>query len=162
PCGSGPPSRTSAMPRRPPAWRGGSSWCLGSRTSSFPLACTDSPPRLTSSGGRAARRCFAAPRPCRPASAHARAAAPASGTGGPNALLVLEEAPRPLAAQAALGGEERGAVLSTGQGSQSPGMGQPLYRSQPEFKQALDEIATELDRHLQRPLLDLMFAEPGS
>ncbi len=57
--------------------------------------------------------------------------------------------------------EPRLALLFTGQGSQLPGMGKDVYEVYPEFRAALDEIAAQFTG-LDRPLLQVMWAEPGS
>ncbi|WP_369690767.1 beta-ketoacyl synthase N-terminal-like domain-containing protein [Nocardia crassostreae] len=57
--------------------------------------------------------------------------------------------------------EPRLAMLFTGQGSQLPGMGKDVAAVYPVFRQALDEIAAQFT-DLERPLLEVMWAEPGS
>ena len=56
-------------------------------------------------------------------------------------------------------GAPRVAFLFSGQGSQYPGMGKALYRTQPVFRKAMDECGAILEGILEPPLLAAMESE---
>ncbi len=49
----------------------------------------------------------------------------------------------------------------SGHGEQYPGMGQELYRASRKFRSLLDDCDRTLRSHLERPLVDVMFAASG-
>ncbi|MEV6583821.1 beta-ketoacyl synthase N-terminal-like domain-containing protein, partial [Streptomyces sp. NPDC051582] len=84
-------------------------------------------------------------------SAQARRALAALADGAPAA------APAVRAATGALT-----AFLFSGQGAQRPGMGRELHAAFPVFAEAFDAALAELDRHLDRPLREVVWGEDAA
>ncbi|MEV0989346.1 type I polyketide synthase [Streptomyces sp. NPDC049949] len=85
-------------------------------------------------------------------SAQARRALAALASGAPAAV--------PAVRAAATGGPT--AFLFSGQGAQRPGMGRGLHAAFPVFAEAFDAAVAELDRHLDRPLREVVWGEDAA
>jgi polyketide synthase 12 len=80
--------------------------------------------------------------------------------GGLEAIAAGQELPGVV--QGTATPDPRIAFMFTGQGAQRVGMGRELYDHSPVFADALDTACAHLDPMLDRPLLEIIFAEPGS
>ncbi|MFE2879803.1 beta-ketoacyl synthase N-terminal-like domain-containing protein [Streptomyces roseus] len=80
--------------------------------------------------------------------AQARRALAALADGAPAAVPAVRAAAGPLTA-----------FLFSGQGAQRPGMGRELHAAFPVFAEAFDAALAELDRHLDRPLREVVWGE---
>ncbi|WP_329101680.1 SDR family NAD(P)-dependent oxidoreductase [Micromonospora sp. NBC_01699] len=91
------------------------------------------------------------------------AADPAAAAAGLAAFAATDETRRsvPSGVPVVDGQVRQGATafLFTGQGAQRLGMGRQLYASFPVFASAFDQILTEFDLHLDRPLRDVVWGD---
>jgi acyl transferase domain-containing protein/acyl carrier protein len=79
---------------------------------------------------------------------------------GLQALAAGQESPRGRSGRAR-SPRPRIAFLFTGQGAQYVGMARELYEASPTFARTLDRCAELVDRHLPRPLLSVLYPDPG-
>ena len=80
-----------------------------------------------------------------------------------NGLRSLTSAePPPAVVQGRVRGESSTAFLFSGQGSQHPGMGRELAAAFPAFAAAYHEVCAELDKHLDRPIREVIDGDPDA
>ncbi len=70
---------------------------------------------------------------------------------------VAEGAKAPGVVTGTADGARTVAFVFSGQGAQRTGMGKELYAAHPVFADAFDEVCARLDRHLDRPIKDVVF-----
>ncbi|MES4903327.1 MULTISPECIES: type I polyketide synthase [unclassified Streptomyces] len=87
-----------------------------------------------------------------------RRALDALAAGTPNGAVVQGTA----AGRHGTKGQGKVAFVCSGQGTQRPGMGRELHRSSAVFAGALEEVCAHLDPYLERPLMEVMFADEKS
>ncbi|MEV0639960.1 SDR family NAD(P)-dependent oxidoreductase [Streptomyces sp. NPDC050619] len=98
----------------------------------------------------------------RPAFEHRAVVVAADRPGLERELSRLAAGEAPATGSRGTVSEGRLAFLFTGQGAQRTGMGRELYARYPVYAEAFDAVCAELDRHLDRPLRDVVLGASGT
>ncbi len=147
--------------RQPPCERGAHLLMLSARTpTALAALCGRMAERVAGAGSELGDVCFTA-NAGRSRFAHGLAVVGRSASEMAGLLAAVARGETPSGAQRGAGRGESApkvAFLFTGQGAQHVGMGRELYAGSAVFRAAIDRCAAVLDRLLQRPLVELLFA----